>query len=422
MAAKVKKILLVTQYFNPEHFVVNQLAVSLVARGYQVEVLTGLPNYPKGVFAQGYSFWRGPWRENYHGVQVVRVPLLARGQGFKRLALNYLSFVLFGIVPGVFRIQHDYDVIFCMGLSPVTSCLPAIVMKWWSRKPLVFWVQDLWPESVAAVGAARNSRIVNAIGYLVRFIYRQCDLILIQSQAFRENILRWGGQSIPVALVPNWAKSLPRDGDLPTWLQNLPQGFRIVFAGNIGKAQDLPVLIEAAKILKSSDVGHLIKWIIVGDGSEKAFVESQVIKWNLEDSIFLYGRRPPEDMGHLCAQGDLMYLALTDEPIFALTVPSRVQGFMAAGKPIVAAINGEGQRVIVEAGAGKVAPAGDSKRLAELIREFVRMSPEERKAFGQGGRKYFEEYFDEELVIGQIEKHLCEVRLNQQDKKVAVKL
>lgn len=404
---KVKKILLVTQYFYPEHFIVNQLVKSLVERGYEVQVLTGLPNYPKGEYFSGYGFFKGPWLEDIFGAKVIRVPLLNRGRGFLRLALNYLSFVLFGVVPGTFKVTHDYDVIFCFGLSPVTVCLPAIAMKWWSRKPLVFWVQDLWPESVAAVGASRNKKIINAIGLLVRFIYRQCDLVLMQSKAFQENILRWGGAQVKTAYIPNWAKKANVSTQCPEWLGDLPSGFKIIFAGNIGKAQDLPTLIEAARILQDKD----IRWIIVGDGSEKKYVESEVQRLGLEKNIFLYGRRPSEDMGHLCAKGDLMYLALTDEEIFSLTIPSRVQGFMAAGKPIVAAINGEGARVIAEAKAGRTCAAGDARGLANLVLELSQISPTELEQMGRNGYQYFLENFEEELVISKIEEHLQRVEL-----------
>jgi len=410
---KPMKILIVSQYFWPEHFVVNSLGVELKKRGHEVQVLTGLPNYPQGNIFSGFSFWRGPWQQDYEGVSIHRVPLLPRRKGFFNLALNYLSFVVFGIFPGAFLVKKDFDIIFCMGLSPVTLCLPAIFLKKLTSKPLIFWVQDLWPESVTAVGATKSGLALSFIGKVVRFIYRRCDRILVQSRAFHDSVIRWGGEAPRIQYVPNWAKLPPLISKLPSWLEDLPQGFKIIFAGNIGQAQDMPTILGAAERLKM----HAdIRWLIVGDGSAKEFVDQEILKRQLANSVHTYGRRPSEDMPALLSVGDVMLVTLTDEHIFSLTVPSKVQGYMASAKPILAALNGEGARVVTEAQAGLTCPAENPQALAEKVLELYKMSSTQRHQLGQNGLEYFKSHFEESLVIGQIENACIEVARDRQSK------
>ncbi len=416
------KILIVSQYFWPEFFLVNSLATELKACGHEVTVLTGLPNYPQGRFFSGFSFWRGPWEQDYSGVRVLRVPLLARGQGFFRLSLNYLSFVIFGIFVGPWRVPRDFDVIFCFGISPVTLCLPAIVLRSIFRKPLLFWVQDLWPESVSAVGATKSKHVIHAIGSIVRFVYRHCDLILMQSQAFAKSVQQWGGRPEQMRYVPNWAKTPAvaigqTENQEPEWLRDLPKGFKIIFAGNIGKAQDMPTVLRAAELLKDTQDLH---WILVGDGSDYDFVLKTRQEKKLEHCVHTYGRRPNEDMAALFAKGDVMLVSLTDEPIFSLTVPSKVQAYMASGKPILASVRGEGARIVEEARAGLSCSAQNPESLARSVQEFLKMSNTERKAMGAQGFAYFQKHFEQTVVIRQIEA-LCSEAIEAQKRSQVFK-
>lgn len=395
-----KKVLVVSQYFWPEHFVINSLCTELTTRGYEVTVLTGLPNYPKGSIFSGYHLLKGPWTETYGQVSIKRVPLMPRKRGFIFLSLNYLSFVLFGIIPGAFRIRKDFDIIFCMGVSPATSCIPAIFLKWWTGKPLIYWVQDLWPESVQAVGAIRSRVILNFLGKIVDFIYKNCDLILVQSEAFRPSIRARRVANEKIVYIPNWAKPSPSVSKLPDWLLDVPRGFKVVFAGNIGKAQDMGTVISAAHLLKDYKE---IKWIIVGDGSSKADVDNQIETFGLRESVYTYGRRPHEDMPALLSIGDVMLVSLTNEYIFSLTVPSKVQGYMASAKPIVASLNGEGARIVRDAGAGMSCPSESPEQLAETILKMFNMADLERVEMGNKGHAYFLEHFDEFVVISKIQ-------------------
>lgn len=394
------KILIVSQYFWPEHFIINSLSVELKKRGHEITVLTGLPNYPQGDLFSGFSFWKGPWTQDYNGVKILRVPLMPRRKGFFNLALNYISFVIFGVLAGAFRAGRKHDIIFCFGLSPVTLCLPAIFIRWLSAKPLIFWVQDLWPESVAAVGASDSSLVLNFIGKIVRFIYKRCDLIMIQSPAFKSSVLKWGGCADKIQYVPNWAKRPLLVTAQPSWLVDLPPGFKIIFAGNIGKAQDMPTLLKAAEQLRDYKDIH---WLIVGDGSEKAWLDSEIAQKQLQNNVHTYGRRPNEDMPALLDKGDIALVSLTDTPIFSLTIPSKIQGYMASSKPILAALNGEGARVVLEAGAGLACPAENAAALAQAVLRFYQMPIVEREAMGKNGFEYFKAHFEESIVINQIE-------------------
>lgn len=393
------KVLIVSQYFWPETFIVNGLVSELIQRGHHVEILTGLPNYPSGALNNGYSLLSGPWTESFEGAKVHRAFLLPRGKGFLRLSFNYVSFVLGACLKALF-LKKDYDVIFCYAPSPVTTCFPAIFVRWLTKKPLVFWVQDLWPESISAIGAIKSERIIRIIGKMVRFIYRRCDIILVQSRAFKQSILKWGGDEKKIRYVPNWAEPFIENDIIPEWVTNLPDGFKIGFAGNIGKAQDMTTMIEAAEILKENID---IKWIIAGDGSEKQWLDAEIKNRNLQNIVYTVGKKPYNEMLPFFKACDILYVSLTDEYIFSLTIPAKVQAYMSASKPILAALDGEGVRIINEAQVGFSAASGNPRELANCVLLLKEMSVEQRQQMGKNGLKYFKENFDRSLVVNHIE-------------------
>ena len=396
------RILVVTQYFWPESFIINGLVSELTERGHQVEVLTGLPNYPAGTLFKGYSCFSGPWTENYQGAAVHRSFLLPRGNGFARLALNYFSFVVGGCLKILF-LKSKFDVIFCYAPSPVTACLPAIFARWRFKKPLVFWVQDLWPESISAVGAIKSKSAIRMVGRLVTYIYRHCDRLLMQSEAFKSSILSWGGEDRKISYVPNWAEPFENSNEIPAWVRELPEGFKIGFAGNIGKAQDMRTLLITAEMLKEHKE---IKWIVAGDGSDKLWLDSEIKNRNLEAQVFTIGRKPYSEMLPFFKACDALYVSLTDEAIFNLTVPAKVQAYMSAGIPIIGSLSGEGARIIEVAGAGLCAPAAQPGVLAGRILKLMNFSSVERTAMGMNGVKYFNENFERSKVVSKIEEIL----------------
>ncbi len=401
-------VLIVTQYFWPENFRINDLAREFQARGHSVTVLTGLPNYPAGRFSPGYSI-RGPYRERYEGVEVVRCFLLPRGGGGGvRLALNYLSFAMMATIRGLFACRKAYDVIFVHEPSPMTVGLPAIALKLATGAPMMLWVLDLWPESISATQAVRSPMLLRWIERLVRWIYRHCDRILVQSKAFVLHVERQRVPSKKILYFPSWAEALyeAAGGQPPVPAIALPEGFRIMFAGNVGAAQDFETIITAAERLQSRRDIH---WIIVGDGRMSKWVQAEVERRRLRHTVHLLGRHPLETMPALFAQADAMLVTLRREPIFALTIPGKIQSYLASGRPIVAALDGEGARIIREAGAGVVCPAESPEALADAVVRLAETPKEARELMGRRGAEYYETHFDRTVLFDQLERWMREL-------------
>lgn len=396
-------ILIVSQYFWPENFRINDLSLGLKERGHIVTVLTGIPNYPDGRFFSGYSIFKKRG-EDYQGIKVVRVPLVPRGSGGTiPLALNYLSFSFFASLLGPFYCRGNFDVIFVYEPSPVTVGLPALMLKKIKYAPVLFWVQDLWPESLSATGFVRSNKILRMVEGLVRFIYRGCDRILVQSKAFSRSIENLGVNTERIMYYPNSAEEFYQPIQLDAnalELNGMPSGFRVMFAGNIGVAQDFPSILAAAEYLKKYTDIH---WIILGDGSMRSWLEEQVKERCLSDTVHLLGRYPAEMMPWFFSLADVMLVTLKREPIFALTIPSKVQSYFACAKPIIAALDGEGARVIEEAGAGLTCPAEDPDSLAEAVLSMYSKSHDERRSMGELGRRYFEKNFERKMLLKRLE-------------------
>jgi glycosyltransferase involved in cell wall biosynthesis len=409
-------ILIVTQYFWPESFRVNDLALGLVEKGHRVTVLTGIPNYPVGKFFSGYRLFNRSV-EDYKGVKVYRVPLIPRGQGSSlQLALNYLSFAVFASFLAPFYCREKYTLVFVSQYSPVTMCIPAIIIKKLQNIPLVLWVQDLWPESLSATGAVRSNAILGMITKLVRYIYRNCDQILVQSKAFLPRIIEDGVDRRLIRYFPNWAEELykpvEREDDAHEKVK-MPNGFRIMFAGNIGAAQDFGTILSAAERLRSYRDIH---WVILGDGRMRSWVEEQIQNRRLEDTVHLLGRYPVEEMPHYFSLADAMLVTLKSEPIFSLTIPSKVQSYLACGRPIIGALDGEGARIITEAGAGLTCPAEDATALADAVLELYNMSESEREVMRLRSKAYYESHFKREILLSRIELLMEELNGNQKNK------
>lgn len=397
------KILVVSQYFWPENFRVNDLVLGLMERGHVVTVLTGKPNYPSGRLFPGYGLIRGTM-ETYHGAEVRRVPLLPRGNGGAiRLLLNYASFAISATILGPFLCRDKYDAIFVYEPSPITVGLPALWLKRLRAAPLFFWVLDLWPESLSAAGAVRSAWVLRWVERLVRFIYRGCDRILVQSRAFYQPIQTLGVNPARILYFPNSAEPLfwplqsnPNDRALT----GLPDGFVVMFAGNIGAAQDFPAVLTAAERLKERPDIH---WVILGDGRLASWAREEVSRRGLGGTVHFIGSRPLEQMPAFFANADVMLASLKRDPLFALTIPGKVQSYLACGRPIVGMLDGEGARVINEAQAGSTCPAGDADGLAARVLDLYRMGRAERERLGANGRAYYLAHFERETLLDRLE-------------------
>jgi glycosyltransferase involved in cell wall biosynthesis len=403
------RLLIVSQYFWPETFRINDVAQELVSRGHQVMVLCGTPNYPTGRVFAGYGYFRRT-REVWKGVEIVRVPIVPRGrQSAWRLAANYLSYAAMASLLGPIRCRGRFDAILIFGMSPVTMGIAAVVMKIVRRAPILFWVQDLWPESLVATGAIRAPWLLWPIDMLVRGLYRASEFVLIQSRAFRSHVESRGVRPDRVRYLPNTAEPLyvplPASAAHPA-LAQVPAGFRVMFAGNIGAVQDLPTVVAAAELLRDQRDIH---WVIVGDGSMKAWTAEQLASRRLSQTVHLLGHFPVSEMPRLFAGADALLVTLRRDPVLALTIPSKVQSYLASAKPIVGALDGEGALVIAESGAGVCAPAEDPRGLAAQVLALRKLDAGTRQEMGRHGREYFLANFGNQMLLERLEAWCSEL-------------
>ena len=401
------RILVVTQYFWPENFRVNDLVKEWVQRGHQVTVFTGIPNYPLGNIFEAYREQPRAFSE-YEGAEVVRAPMLPRGSGNFSLLLNYMSFVIgscsFG--PWILR-DKPVDVIFVFEPSPVTVGLPAVLLGKIKNAPVVFWALDLWPETLAAIGVLRSPRVLGWVGQMVRFIYNRCTLVLGQSRGFLGSIAKYCNDEAKIRYFPCWSEDIFMDpcvqpaSEVPEWTD----GFTVVFAGNIGEAQDMPAVLDAAERLKDN---ASIRWIIVGDGRKFDWLQSEVDRRGLDERVLLPGRFQVERMPSFYAHADALLVSLKRDPVFSMTIPGKVQSYLMAGIPLLGILDGEGAAVILEANAGLTCDAGDGAGLAKAVLTLAAMLPEKRKQMGLNGRKYAEQEFGRAQLMDRLEALMVE--------------
>lgn len=402
------RLLIVTQYFWPENFRINDLVAEMVNRGHEVTVLTGIPNYPEG--RANPEFLAEPQRfSEWAGARIVRVPMFVRGQGALRLLLNYLSFAVSASTLGIVGLRgQPFDAIFVYQISPVTSALPAVFLRAIKRAPMAMWVLDLWPETLSAVGVIRSKCMLSMVGRLVSFIYRHCDLILAQSKSFVPAIKKYAGEGQRVQYFPSWAESIFQGGEIIS-APEVPvasNSFSVMFAGNIGDAQDFPAILNAAELLKSHSN---IRWLIVGDGRAAAWVRDEIERRELRDHVFMLGRYPVERMPSFFKHADALLVTLKDEPIFALTVPGKLQSYLTAGIPVLAMLNGEGAEVVTQSGAGLVCAANDYVGLAAAALRLSQMSEMERSAMGENGKKVSAREFGRDGLMDRLEAWLLQL-------------
>lgn len=403
------RLLVVTQYFWPENFRVNDLVAELVLRGHEVTVLTGQPNYPAGEFFS--EFTAAPEKFNhYAGADVVRVAHTARGKGGIRLMLNYLTFALSAACAGLWKLRgRSFDAVFCFEPSPITVGLPAAALRAVKKAPLAFWVLDLWPDTLHAIGIVKSPALLGMVGRLVSFIYQRCDLILAQSRAFISNIAKYAGPHARVEYFPSWAESvydLARVVPAPEIKPGSP-AFTIMFAGNVGDAQDFPAILAAAERLKDNPA---IRWIIVGDGRLSGWLAEQVRARGLTHCFILLGRYPVERMASFFKHADALLVSLKNEAIFSMTIPGKLQSYLAAGIPLLAMLNGEGADVVERAHCGLTCGAGDDEALARAALAMAAMTAEERSTMGANGMAASAAQFNRSVLISQLEMWLGEIQ------------
>ena len=404
------KILIVTQYYFPENFKSNDLSFELQKRGHDVTVLTGLPNYPEGKLFEGYGIFKNR-KQVINGVKVIRSLLLLRGKGGGvRLFLNYFSFAFFASLKAFFlNFSNKYDAVIVHEPSPITQFYPALLLKKLQNVPVYFWVMDLWPESLEIAGGVKNKFVLEFFKNMVIRFYKNSEKILITSKGFKKSILEKGDFEEKLEYFPNWAEDAISEGDRNYLVPTLPVGFKVMFAGNVGEAQDLEAIMDAALELKNHDE---IKFIIVGDGRKMTYVQDVIQKHGLENTVITVGRFPVEAMASFFDKADVMLVSLKDDTIFNLTVPAKVQAYMSASKPIVAMLNGEGEEIIEEAKCGVAVPAGNAKQLAETILKMSDLPSSELEQMGINSRNFFQQNYQLSTCIDNLERILNEKQLD----------
>ncbi len=398
------KILYICQYFHPELARGNDIVFHWAEQGHDVHVVTCIPNYPKGKFYDGYGLFHKR-HEVVNGVRVTHLPIIPRGSNRIMLALNYFSFLFVTWTYILFHaLNHKYDFVFVLQLSPVTMSAPGVLYKRMRKVPLYTWVQDLWPESLTAAGGIKNKLILNYFAGFVKDEYKYSDKILISSRSFEKHVMGYGDYKDKIVYYPQWAEDVFHAKQEVT-LPEMPNGFKVMFAGNMGEAQDFTHIVDAAELVRGTD----IRFVIVGDGRKKAWVEEQVKSRHLEDNLILLGRYPVSYMPAFFEKADVMLVVLKNETIFNMTLPAKVQTYMMAGRPVIGMINGEGGEIIREAVCGLSVPAESPELLVAALKEMRNMSSEELGRMGENGRKYCLKYFQKDKCLQDLDKLIIEV-------------
>lgn len=413
MDNKKLKILIVTQYFWPENMRINDLVEGFTKKGHEVTVLTGIPNYPEGHIFTEYKKDKTQFNQ-YGTAQVIRVPMFARGKRSLTLILNYCSFFISASTFGLLKLRgKSFDAIFVYAVSPISAAIPANIIGRFKSAPVFLWVLDLWPETLSAVGAVKNPRILNSVGRMVSWIYNRTDYILFQSKSFKASILNYCTKTIDdkrLIYFPSWSESvITQCSDAPhnTLLKKDNTVFTILFAGNIGESQDFPAIVDGLTQLNSN---KNIRLVIVGDGGCASWVNEQISQRKLKNIIML-GRHPVSDMPGLFACADALLVSLKKSDIFAKTIPGKLQAYLSSGKPILGMIDGEAAEIITESGGGVVGPAGNVQVLVNNISLLAQLSSEQLEQMGQNGLHYYNKHFQAQSLFSQLEQLMLQATL-----------
>ena len=393
------RILIISQYFFPENFRINDLCLGLKDKGHDVSVLTGKPNYPNGKLYDGYSFLNKR-QDNYQGINVYRSNLIPRGSASGlRLLINYISFVIFAIFR-ILSIRGKFDRVFVYAPSPITVGYIGIFASFYFKAKPFLWVRDLWPESVKAAGGINNKIILSLINLMTKSIYYFYNNILVQSPYFKDYLVNQGVKSEKITYYPYYAESFYKVVDKNEKIDSLfPKGLNIIFAGNIGVAQSFDTIIEAVKITVNKVKN--VNIIVLGDGRDKSRVLKKINKEDLKNFYFM-GSFPPEDMPHYFASADALLVSLKKSKIFSHTIPGKLQSYLACGKPIIASLDGIGAKIINDASCGFSSQAEDSHGLAKSIIAFNKLKDDDKRKLGINGRKYYENEFEREKLISKL--------------------
>lgn len=408
----MKHILLISQYFYPETFRVNDMAVEWVKRGYKVTVLTGIPNYPMGKFYDGYDKTHRT-HEIWNGVNIIRIPLVARGNSSNKLinaigmTRNYFSFVRSGKrwVKSKEAADLHADLVFTFEVSPMTQ---AKIGVWYGKRynvPTFLYVQDLWPENVEIVTGIHNRLIIGPIDKMVDEIYQNTGTLFAPSLSFVEAIVnrKKPVDRNKVHYWPQYAEDyyIPMEPQKIDGIEN-DGCYRIAFTGNIGTAQGLDVLPKTAELLK----GKLVKFVIVGEGRYQSEFEKQIKDRKVQDMFIMLPRVQAEKIPEILSVCDAGFISFNNTALWGNTIPAKLQSYMACGKPIIASASGETKKIIEEAQCGICTDIGNAEALAEGINKMMKL---DNKHMGEKSREYFDRYFDKKMLMDEMDQYFSQI-------------
>ena len=399
-----KKLLVICQHFWPEAFRINDICDYLVDKGCQIEVLCGIPNYPKGQFYPGYSYLKNR-KQQHNGVSIRRVFELPRGDNSNfRIFLNYISFPLASLFHVPRLLTKKYDKILIYQLSPVLMSVAGIIVGKLRKTETTMYVLDLWPENLFSVLHVKN-RLLKKLAYSIsHWHYRHVDKLVVLSEKMKHQLLEITGiAEDKIVVLPQACEKIYELEVHDKKLENrFSKGFNVLFAGNISPAQSFETIIGAAKELKSMGAND-INWIIVGDGMSRKWLESEVTKAGLSDCFFFEGQKAISEIPAYTAMADTLVGCLVKSTLLEATIPAKVMSYLAAGRPIVLAMDGEVRELINKTiKCGYAGPTEDSKTLASNVKKIYDLSPKEREVLGKHGKQYHLKHFERNIILGRL--------------------
>lgn len=404
-----KHILIISQYFYPETFRINDMACEWVKRGYKVTVLTGIPNYPMGKYFEGYDK-KHRIRENWNGVNIIRIPLVARGNSGNKLVnaigmtANYFSFVESGRkwVKSKEAAELKADFIYTFEVSPMTQ---ALIGVWYKKRygiPHYLYVTDLWPENVESVTGIHNRAIIKPIQSMVDYIYKNTDRIFTCSKSFIPRIEDRGIPADKIEYWPQYAEDFYKPMDPEGNLIPRDGVFNFVFAGSVGYAQGLDILVKASEKLKVEKI--LVRFNIIGDGRYLDTLQNKIREADVSDYFNFIPRKPAEEISRYLAFADALLITLSKNDVFSITLPAKVQSCFACGKPILVSADGEAQMAVKEANAGLCSDAEDVEGFVNNIKVLLNMSQEQRDELSSNALEYATNQFDKKRQMDKLDK------------------
>lgn len=401
-----KHILVVSQYFHPENFRINDICIEWIKRGYKVTVITGIPNYPRGKFFKGYGLFKNR-KENFQGISIIRIPIIPRGNLTITLALNYLSFVVSGWLWKTFT-RIKADIVFNFEVSPMTQALPAIWYAQRKKIPSYVYIQDLWPDNVEVIGGVQNKRILKFIEEITKNIYNQATKLLVTSQSFRNALISRGVSKNKIVYWPQYAENYSLTKTIENYHEDY---FKIMFTGNIGDAQGLEILPKVASILTQDGYLDRIRFILIGEGRKKENLKSLIKSLKVEEMFIFESQKPSNEIHSYLSKADVAFISFADNELFRMTIPAKLQTYLVCAKPILAVAKGETKKILEEAKNGYCSNPGDIKALYENIIKFLNSDDIAMSIFETNSKFYAEKNFNKKKLMDQFDQ-ILELEIN----------